>query len=123
MKYPNCLLVSGVALAAFSLAPVHAQGRLELLPPGEYVCALPGDAAGAAWIEQTGKRFSITGGSTYRTANGSGTYLMEGKLVTFTRGPMKNMQLMRLGSGMLQQVDRDRKLGRLRCHRAGPLEN
>lgn len=109
------------AIASVVITPAHAQGRLALLTPGEYVCALPGDAAGAAWVEQDGKRFSITSGSSYRTAKGGGTYLMEGKLVTFTRGPMKNMKLMRLGSGLLQQVDRDGKLGRLRCHRAGPL--
>ncbi len=122
MKYLNSILALGAAVTAVLSTPAHTQGRLELLPPGEYVCALPGDAAGGAWIEQTGKGFSVTGGSTYRTANGGGTYLMKGKLVTFTRGPMKNMQLMRLGSGMLQQVDREGRLGRLRCHRTGPLK-
>ena len=53
---------------------------------------------------------------------GSGTYLMEGKNVIFTRGPMRGVQMLRLGSGMLQEVGRDGKLGRLRCHRSGPLK-
>lgn len=111
------------AVAGLASPPALAQGRLALLAQGEYVCALPGDASGAAWIVQDGHEFAITGGSSYRTAKGSGTYLMEGKLVTFTRGPMRGAKFMRLGSGLLQQVDRNGKLGRLRCHRAGPLED
>lgn len=111
------------ALAAFASTPAATQGRLSLLDQGEYICALPGDATGAAWIEQAGRDFAITGGSSYRTARGGGTYLMEGKHVTFTRGPMRGMKFMRLGSGILQEVGRDGKLGRLRCHRAGPTKD
>lgn len=111
------------SLASLAIVPATAQGRLSLLAQGEYVCALPGDASGAAWIEQEGREFAITSGSSYRTARGSGTYLMEGKLVTFTRGPMRGAKFMRLSSGLLQQVDRDGKLGRMRCHRSGPLES
>ncbi len=114
------LLMTFAALAALS-APVAAQGRLALLERGEYVCALPGDATGAAWIEQENRGFSITGGSSYETSKGTGTYLMEGKQVIFTRGPLKSVKLMLLSSGLLQEVGRDGKLGRLRCHRAGPL--
>lgn len=110
------------ALAGLAAPPAIAQGRLALLDQGEYVCALPGDASGAAWVVQDGREFAITGGSSYRTARGSGTYLLEGKQVTFTRGPMRGARFMRLGSGLLQQVDRGGKLGRMRCHRAGPLE-
>ena len=111
------------ALAAFASTPAATQGRLSLLDQGEYICALPGDATGAAWIEQAGRDFAITGGSSYRTARGGGTYLMEGKHVTFTRGPMRGMKFMRLGSGILQEVGSDGKLGRLRCHRSGPVKN
>ena len=111
------------ALAGFALTPAAAQGQLLLLDQGAYVCALPGDATGAAWIEQEGRDFSITGGSSYRTPRGSGTYLMEGKTVTFTRGPMRGMKMMRLGSGLLQQIEPGGKLGRLRCHRTGPVRD
>ena len=111
------------ALAGLATPPAMAQGRLALLDQGEYVCALPGDASAAAWIVQEGREFAITGGSSYRTVQGSGTYLMEGKQVTFTRGPMRGAKFMRLGSGLLQQVGRDGKLGRMRCHRAGPLKH
>ncbi|MFA6219827.1 MAG: elongation factor P [Erythrobacter sp.] len=115
------LLIPFALGAGLATAPLGAQGHIGLLEQGDYVCALPGDAAGAAWIEQEGTAFSVTGGSSYRTARGAGTYLLEGKQVTFTRGPMKGMLLLRLGSGLLQQVDKDGKLGRLRCHRTGPL--
>lgn len=111
------------ALAGLVTVPAAAQGRLALLDRGEYVCALPGDATGAAWVEQDGREFGITGGSSYRTARGSGTYLLEGRQVTFTRGPLRGMKLMQLSSGMLQEIGRDGKLGRLRCHRAGPIED
>ena len=110
-----------LALAALAAAPSLAQGRLGLLPQGEYVCALPGNASGTAWNEVEGRNFAITGASSYTAGNGSGTYLLEGKRVTFTRGPMKGMRMMRVSSGMLQEVGRDGKLGRLRCHRAGPV--
>ncbi|WP_345719767.1 hypothetical protein [Qipengyuania polymorpha] len=110
-----------LAVAALAAAPSLAQGRLGLLPQGEYVCALPGNAGGAAWNEVQGRNFAITGASSYRAGNGSGTYLLEGKRVTFTRGPMKGMKMMRVSSGMLQEVGRDGKLGRMRCHRAGPV--
>ena len=110
-----------LAIAALVAAPSLAQGRLGLLPQGEYVCALPGNASGTAWNEVEGRNFAITGASSYKAGNGSGTYLLEGKRVTFTRGPMKGMKMMRVSSGMLQEVGRDEKLGRLRCHRAGPV--
>lgn len=110
-----------VALAALPASSALAQGRLGLLPQGEYVCALPGSADGSAWNEVEGQNFAITGASSYRTGSGSGTYLMEGKRVTFTRGPMKGKRMMRVSSGLLQEVDRSGKLGRMRCHRAGPL--
>ena len=110
-----------LAVAALAAAPSLAQGRLGLLPQGEYVCALPGNAGGSAWNEVQGRNFAITGASSYRAGNGSGTYLLEGKRVTFTRGPMKGTKMMRVSSGMLQEIGRDGKLGRMRCHRAGPV--
>nr|WP_246034434.1 hypothetical protein [Qipengyuania marisflavi] len=114
-------LAAGLIAAPSVTGALSAQGRLGLLSQGEYVCALPGNAVGTPWVEEPTRNFAITGASSYRTGRGNGTYLLEGARVTFTRGPMKGMKLMRLGSGLLQEVGRDDKLGRLRCHRAGPL--
>ena len=110
------------ATAAVS-APAVAQGRLGLLEQGEYLCALPGNASGPAWVVVEGHGFAITGASSYRTDRGAGTYLLEGRRVTFTRGPLKGHQMMQVSSGLLQEYDRDGKLGRLRCHRAGPVRD
>lgn len=112
-----------LATAVLAATPSLAQGRLGLLPQGEYVCALPGVADGAAWNEVEGHGFSITGASSYTTDKGSGTYLLEGRRVTFTRGPLKGHKMMRVSSGLLQELGRDGKLGRLRCHRAGPVRD
>ena len=120
MKHLWLAGAAGLMMVA-SLAPAQAQGRLGLLPQGEYVCALPGKADGAAWNEVETRNFAITGASSYKAGNGSGTYLYEGKRVSFTRGPMKGMKMMRVSSGMLQEVDSKGKLGRLRCHRSGPV--
>ena len=109
------------ALIGMASPAALAQGRIALLEQGQYVCALPGDATGGAWIEQNGRDFAITGGSSYRTPQGGGTYLMEGRKVSFTRGPLRGTRFMHLASGLLQEIERNGKLGRLRCHRSGPL--
>ena len=117
-------VIAATALAALLCgSPALAQGRLGLLPQGEYVCALPGSADGPAWTEVEGHGFSITGASSYTTQKGSGTYLLEGSKVTFTRGPLKGHKMMRVSGGLLQELDRNGKLGRLRCHRAGPVRD
>ena len=118
------LPIAVVASAAVLFGtPALAQGRLGLLPQGEYACALPGSADGAAWNEVEGHGFSITGASSYTTEKGSGTYLLEGQRVTFTRGPLKGHQMLRVSTGLLQEFGRDGKLGRLRCHRVGPVRD
>lgn len=118
----NRSLIFSTSLAAMAVlaAPVFAQGQLDLLPQGQYTCALPGNASGKAWNEVPQRNFVITGASSYRAGNGSGTYLMEGSRVTFTRGPMKGQKMQRVASGMVQEIKSDGKLGRLRCHRGGP---
>ena len=118
----NALSIALACIAGLLTSPLHAQGRLTLLDRGTYVCALPGDATGSAWVEQAGREFTIEGGSSYDTPRGGGTYLMEGRQVIFTRGPMRGVKLMLLSSGLLQEIGRDGKLGRLRCHRSGSRE-
>ena len=120
---PHYTFALATALTAALVSPASAQGRLGLLEQGLYVCALPGDADGAAWQEQPARSFAITGASSYRAnKGGSGTYLLEGTRVTFTRGSLKGVQLMRIkATGLLQELNADGSLGRLRCHRTGPL--
>lgn len=109
----------GLALVASGASPAPAQERIGTLQQGRYECGLPGDAAGKAWQVDAEYAFSITSASRYRSAKGSGTYLLRGKEVLFTRGPMKDMRMHLHASGLLQQVNADGSMGRLRCHRIG----
>lgn len=105
------------ALMTCAAAASAVTGKLGTLPLGNYVCSEPGDAGGAAWVPLEGKSFTIANGSTYHTPEGSGTYLLAGKSVTFTRGPMKGMRFERTGRTKLRWVDANAKLGRIRCIR------
>lgn len=110
------------AMAMFPATSAQADemsGRLGTLPHGAYVCSLPGDAAGPAWVELPGNSFSIENASVYRTADGSGTYLLAGKRVRFTRGPMKGMKFERNGNASLRRIDENGAPGRMRCVRSG----
>jgi hypothetical protein len=101
-----------------SASAVHsAPGRLGTLPLGTYACSEPGDAGGAAWIDLPDKHFTIDNGSTYHAKGGSGTYLLTGKMVTFTRGPMKGMRFQRSGNASLRWIDETGEPGRVRCIR------
>lgn len=103
-------------------APAAGQdrlGRLSTLPHGTYLCSLPGDAGGPAWIELPDHTFAIKNSSTYSADGGAGTYLLTGKRVTFTGGPMKGARFERTGSAKLQKIKADGTLGRVRCIRMG----
>ncbi len=114
MKASAILLVLLLAAAEASAAP---GGKLQTLPQGRYVCALPGDAAGPATRVIDGRDFVIDNASTYRTDEGSGTYLLTGKTVQFTRGPMKGMMFLRAGRATLRWLDEEGNPGRVRCVR------
>ena len=92
-------------------------GKLETLPQGRYTCALPGDAAGEAFVVLPDKAFVIDNGSTYRTESGTGTYLLTGNVVQFTRGPMKGMRFQRTASASLRWIDENGQPGQVRCVR------
>ena len=99
--------------------PVTASpgGKLETLPRGRYTCALPGDALAEAFVVLQDKGFVIDNGSPYRTEAGTGTYLMTGDEVRFTRGPMNGMRFQRTGPGSLRWIDENGQPGRVRCVR------
>lgn len=113
------LAACGLALFGAELVHAGARDRIGTLPQGRYECGLPGDAAGQAWVVDPAYNFLISSASRYVSAEGRGTYLLTGRDVIFTRGPMKDMRLRRQDSGLLQQVDADGTPGRLRCNRVG----
>lgn len=113
-------LTAAAALTAGSAVSAGAPGGpLATLPIGDYVCSLPGDAAGAAWQVVPEKGFTIDNASTYRTEAGAGTYLLAGSQVRFTRGPMKGMRFERTGQATLRWLDEKGERGRVRCVRNG----
>ncbi|MCT2558115.1 hypothetical protein N0B51_03890 [Tsuneonella sp. YG55] len=97
----------------------HAEGRLGTLEPGRYLCELPGDAAGLASIPIQEAWFDIVNASSYAGAEGRGTYLLTGKTVVFTRGPMQGMKFVRSGARTLKAVGLAGDLARMRCVRSG----
>jgi hypothetical protein len=85
--------------------PVPSSGILETLPHGTYECALPGDAAGKAFEVVPAEEFQIEPASRYRTAQGSGTYILRGNDLTFTGGPKKGDRYKRVGINQLRKLD------------------
>lgn len=121
MKRPTAILAATLALGA---TPLMAQrdGPLGTLPGGMYQCSLPGSAGGAAWVPIEGKRFVIKNASRYIAPEGSGTYLMTGNELVFTRGPLKDQRYLRTGSSILRMRNEDGTLGRIRCVRVSMPE-
>ena len=109
-------IAAALAAAGASAAP---GGKLGTLPQGRYVCSTPGDATGPAWRVIPGGGFTIETASTYHTETGSGTYLLTGKDVVFTRGPMKGQRFVQTGGVTLRWVDENGVPGRVRCVRSG----
>jgi hypothetical protein len=107
--------------AAISLMPsgARAEGRLGTLEPGRYLCELPGDAAGLASVPLPDMWFDVVNASSYTAPAGSGTYLLTGETLVFTRGPMKGMKFTRIGARTLKVVDGAGERAKMRCVRTG----
>ena len=132
-RYVLLMVLSAAALAAFlpgdafgqdraqsrpqprSTAP--AGGMLGILQHGEWQCALPGDAAGAAYVDVPDESFRIGTASSYNSPQGRGIYLMRGNEVIFTRGPKKDQRFKALGDNTLQKLEADGSLSKLICTR------
>ena len=97
----------------------HGEGRLGTLEPGRYLCEVPGDAAGLASIPIQEAWFDIVNASSYAGAEGRGTYLLTGKTVVFTRGPLQGIRFVRSGGRTLKAVGLTGDLEKMRCVRSG----
>ncbi|MEM6477206.1 MAG: elongation factor P [Pseudomonadota bacterium] len=118
MKTRYIVLLAGFAAALAAAAPLvsHARGAsasqastpsggmLKTMPQGRYQCALPGDAAGAAYKPVAAESFSIGAASSYRSSDGSGAYILRGDQLTFTRGPKKGERFKRVGTNQLRKM-------------------
>lgn len=117
MKTPLFLAAALVPLAGSTALAQDRTGPIDTLPQGRYECALPGDAGGKAWRHQPDRDFTIGNSSSYRTKAGKGTYLLRGKALTFTRGPMKGQSFLRVGTDTLRNRKANGSPGDLRCVR------
>ena len=110
------LLIPAALLAM--AAPLGAQEQISTLERGTYTCEVPGNAAGAAGIEQPDESFSILSASRYRSEQGRGTYLRRGNRLTMTSGPRNGDAYLIVSENFLRKLDAAGKPGRLRCVRS-----
>jgi hypothetical protein len=134
-RYILLMVLSAAALAAFMPGGAFGQDRAQLLPQsrspnptggmlgilqhGQWQCALPGDAAGAAFVDVPEESFRIGTASSYISPQGRGIYLMRGTEVVFTRGPKKDQRFKALGENTLQKLGADGSPSKLICTRVG----
>ncbi|QWC58028.1 hypothetical protein F7D01_13990 [Erythrobacter sp. 3-20A1M] len=114
-------------LSAFALVPLAygliaaappVDGPVDTLPQGRYHCSLPGDAGGKARVPVPALDFTIGNSSSYRTEDGSGVYLLRGKSLQFTRGPLKGKTFERTGENTVTLRNGGSEAGDLRCVRS-----
>ena len=137
-RYVFLLLVSAAATAALlpgrglgqdssgraasrpqASAGASSGGMLGILRHGNWECALPGDAGGAAFVPVPAEAFRIGTASSYESPAGGGIYLLRGTEVVFTRGPKKDERFRVLGENTLQKLAPDGSLTKLICTRVG----
>ena len=111
------LAIALVAASTLAAATAIAQGEIGSLERGQYLCELPGNAAGAAGVPQPDAGFSIDSGSRYSSPQGGGTYLRRGERISFTSGPRNGESYIVVGRDFLRRVEADGQPGRLRCIR------
>ena len=110
------------ALAVITLlaaAQATAATDLSVLPQGRYGCWTAGVATGPAVNANPERSFTIVRGSSYESMAGGGTYLLASDMLTFTRGPFKDLRLRKSKDGYWQQVARDGEFEQLKCSRIG----
>ncbi len=114
------IIATVLALAAAVPSAVYAQnqGPIDTLPRGQYVCELPGSAAGQAGVAQPDASFGIENSSRYSSSKGAGTYLRRGDRLNFTSGPRSGESYAIISDGFLRRIEGGQP-GRLRCIRQG----
>ena len=92
-------------------------GPIGHLDPGAWHCELPGDAGGAVGLHVAGEDFEVVNANTYRSAQGRGTYLLTGDMLTFTSGPKEGEIFRRITTGFMRKTDAAGANTTMRCVR------
>lgn len=111
------LAPAAVILTLLPLTPSFAVpgGEIGTLPLGNYICEMPGDAAGPWRIHQPEENFTILPNSSYRTEKGRGSYLLTNDEMVMTSGPLDGKRYYRQSYGFLRLIGSDGKPGLMRC--------
>jgi hypothetical protein len=109
---PLALLVAGAS-------PSLAQGPIDTIARGAYVCELPEDVTVGRGRTQADQGFTIDTGSRYSSAKGNGTYLRRGDLVVMTSGPHRGEKYTVVHPGFLRLLGPDNRVTRMRCVLSG----
>lgn len=104
-----------LALAAPAIAVPG--GPIGQIPPGNFLCEMPGDATGAVGLRVPEEDFAVVNANTYRTASGRGTYLLTGDLLVLTSGPKNGQKFRMINNSFLRKLTPDGQDGSLRCIR------
>jgi hypothetical protein len=104
-----------LALSAPALAVPG--GPIGQIPPGNFLCEMPGDATGAVGLRVPDEDFVVVNANTYRTARGRGTYLLTGDLLVLTSGPRSGDKFRVISNSFLRKLGANGQDGSLRCVR------
>jgi len=107
---PLLALLAGPALAV-------PGGPIGAIESGDFVCEVPGDAAGPAGYRVPAEDFTILNANSYRAAQGRGSYLLTGDRLIFTSGPRNGETFHRISGNFLRKLDAAGKDSNLRCVR------
>ncbi|MXP25384.1 elongation factor P [Altererythrobacter indicus] len=109
------IILALCALAAAWLPAAASAEKLATLERGQWYCEMPGDASGPAGLELKQENFRILSASRYKTSEGSGIYLRQGKHVLMTSGPRKGDRYQLVAERIVQKLDSNGNLTPLRC--------
>ena len=104
-----------VALMAATASAALAQGPIDTVLRGRYVCEMPGNAAVGASVRLPDRSFTIESSSRYAAPQGGGVYLRRGDRMDMTSGPRRGETYLVIRPGVLRERQADGKPGRLRC--------
>lgn len=110
--------ISAFMLGTLSLGAPDAMampGELSTMPTGRYVCELPGDGLGPASLHVPDSDFTLLRASRYRSAEGTGSYLLVGETFIMTGGPRQGERYIRKTKGFLRMLDKNGNESLLRC--------
>ncbi|MCC6925785.1 elongation factor P [Novosphingobium sp.] len=104
-------------LALAAPAAAVPGGPIGQIPPGNFLCEMPGDATGAVGLRVQAEDFAVVNANTYRTASGRGSYLLTGDRLTFTSGPKNGQKFHLISGNFLRKLGSDGQDSQLRCVR------